>query len=282
MLKWLLKIMLKKLVVRVIIRIVVMVIELCSLSNIIRFQVINGCISSFMMVDVVISVLSCSLCVDRIILVRNSVVVVVVRFSGLIDVSSRFGILMLIVESIILSSGFQMIGFFIECYISIGSIVSVELLFFFVVWVFLCFRISRQNGVISIELQVIEIVIDSEVDVFLFSMLLRIGRFNVVQFGRVMVRVSIVVFCGVCLNMLVVRKQIVVQVIYIVLVNISISGDWVMILVYGVCIVVLNSVVGKVKFIIKILSSEMFLLFIILVLLVQKFSSMIMKIGVRV
>ena len=56
--------------------------------------------------------------------VRNSAAAVAARPSGLIDASSRSGILMPIAESTTPSSGPQTIGFFTERHISTGSIAS--------------------------------------------------------------------------------------------------------------------------------------------------------------
>ena len=155
-----------------------MAMEPCNPSNITRPQAINGCTSSFTMVDVAISALSCSLRADRITPVRNSAAAVAARPSGFIDASSRSGILMPIAESTTPSSGPQTIGFFTERHISTGSIASVEPLFSPAARAFSRSRISRQNGVISTEPQAIETATDSEVDAPSPSTLPRIGRPN--------------------------------------------------------------------------------------------------------
>ncbi|VFZ32161.1 malonate utilization transcriptional regulator [Klebsiella pneumoniae] len=103
---------------------------------------------------------------------------VAARPSGLIDASSRSGILMPIAERTTPSSGPQTIGFFTERHISTGSIASVEPLFSPAARAFSRSRISRQNGVISTEPQAIETATDSEVDAPSPSTLPRIGRPN--------------------------------------------------------------------------------------------------------
>ncbi len=154
-----------------------MAMEPCNPSNITRPQAINGCTSSFTMVDVAISALSCSLRADRITPVRNS--------AAAVAAAQRFDRRQQQVRHFNADRGKHHPKqrapddrFFHRTPHQHRQHRQRRTAVFSRGAGFSRSRISRQNGVISTEPQAIETATDSEVDAPSPSTLPRIGRPN--------------------------------------------------------------------------------------------------------